>query len=362
MMPTWPIPADTPGAHAAYGNEATCKTQAFFMQLGLGAPFYNLCLAIYYYLFIVKNIRPSRNLERCMHLVCFLFAFGTAIAGLATGMFGYAAFWCWITVEYNIFRYFFFHGPIWIIITSIAIIMSSIFYDLKKQEKRQRRWGMGKFKQNACNSPGQDSARKGTAQGATNNSNEDGTNKNQGSTATNGMKRKNKSRSTRASDNVKSQAFLYVGSFILTWFFLTIVRAMETAGQIDSVPYWLTLAGVTLFPIQGFFNFLIYIRPRYNQHRKQYPEVGRFVTFFRVSPLFAGWKCCHGTSICAGESVGLCGMVQRIRHRGDASESDAGRTSSIHIAPIDYNSQESNHSEQSCAEAGQVPPDNASQE
>lgn len=369
MMTTWPIPADTPGVHAAYGTEATCKTQAFFMQMGIGAPFYNLCLAIYYYLFIVKNIRPSPNLERCMHLVCFSFAFSTAIAGLAMGMFGYAAFWCWITAEHNIFRYLFFHGPIWVIIAAISVIMSSIYYDLKKQEKRQRRWGVDRFKQHGSISPGQDSATKSTAQSATKNSNEDDTNNNKGSTTTNGnrrgiTKRKKKSRSTSASDNVKWQAFWYVGSFFLTWFFLTIVRAMETAGQIDLVPYWLTLAGVTLVPIQGFFNFLIYIRPRYDQHRKQYPEVGRFVTFFRVSPLFAGWKCCHVTPLCTAIYVGLRGLVQRIRNRGDASESDAVTHSSVNVTPIpiDYNSQDRSNSEQSCAEAGQCLHNDAFQE
>jgi len=116
MMTTWPIPADTPDTYGAtYGNEATCKTQAFFSQVGIGVPFYTLCLSVYYYLVIVKNSRPSLILERCMHFLCFSFAFGTAIAALALDILGYATVWCWIKVEHDLF----------LILISVAILVWS---------------------------------------------------------------------------------------------------------------------------------------------------------------------------------------------------------------------------------------------
>ncbi|KAL7526342.1 hypothetical protein ACHAXR_001436 [Thalassiosira sp. AJA248-18] len=140
MMTTWPIPADTPNTYAAYGTYGTCQAQAFFMQLSLGVPFYNLCLAIYYYLVIVKNSQPSRVVEGCMHFVCLGAAFSTAIASLAMGLFGYALFWCWIKGEYNMFRWLFFYGPLWANIVGVTAIMSVIYYTIRKQENRQLKW------------------------------------------------------------------------------------------------------------------------------------------------------------------------------------------------------------------------------
>ena len=107
MMSTWPIPKYI-NTYAAIGNDATCSTQAFFQQLGIGAPFYNLFLAMYYYLVIVKNSPPDGKWsEYAFHIISLVFAFGTAIAGLAAGMYGYATFWCWITVEHSLFRWIF---------------------------------------------------------------------------------------------------------------------------------------------------------------------------------------------------------------------------------------------------------------
>mmetsp|Transcript_8269 Transcript_8269/g.14588 ORF Transcript_8269/g.14588 Transcript_8269/m.14588 type:complete len:411 (-) Transcript_8269:221-1453(-) len=338
MMTTWPIPADTPDTYTTYGNDATCKTQAFFVQLGIGAPFYTLCLSVYYYLVIVKDSRPNLILERCMHFVCLSFAFGTVIASLALDLFGYAKYFCWFSAEHDLFRWLFWFGPLWAIIAIVAVIMSMIYFDIVKQEKKQRRW-------------------KGVNdQGATTvNSNSGGTHNRENRNLRNITPR----RSVRVSDSVKSQAFRYVGSFFLTWIFQTIARGMETAGQGDSVPYWLSLVGVTLLPSQGFFNFLIYIRPRYEQHRKRHPEVGKFVTFFRVNPLFAGCNCCHGVL----RTIQSQRVWNRSAREGSLSEGGTSNNVANSDSIIDYNSQEEEcESEQDSAEAGQVLNDDSSQE
>ena len=109
MMSTWPIPSDQPNVYANYGNDASCKAQGFFIQLGMGVPFYNLCLSIYYYLVIVK-IWPSqlgRAVEGSMHFVSLGYAISTAVSGLALGLFGYATFWCWIEGQHKMFRWLF---------------------------------------------------------------------------------------------------------------------------------------------------------------------------------------------------------------------------------------------------------------
>lgn len=172
------------------------------------------------------------------------------------------------------------YGPLWMIIAAITALMSAIFYSLRKQEKRQRRWSqVGGVRID-----------------------------NQNST------RRRSSTSLRASDRVKWQAFWYVGSFFITWTFLTIVRGIQTAGKGEFIPFWVMLIGVTMCPSQGvsisilyinarfsfciiysildqFFNFLIYIRPRYDHYRERHPDIGRIATFFRVNPLFGICQC-----------------------------------------------------------------------
>lgn len=407
MMTTLPIPADTPGAYAAYGTDASCKTQAFFIQFGIGASFYNLCLSVYYYLFIVKNIRTTTTFERCMHFVCLSFSLGTAVAALALDLFGPAGFWCWITAEHDLFRLCFWYGPIWIIIVMVAAIMLMIYRDLAKQEKRQRRWTqinrprvnrLTHLRQepptsNQINIPRvnrlthlkQKLPTMSPAQAATHDANENGTNSNEGSTTSNNVARetnyntdrnevntrssRRQSQSHKASDSVKWQAFRYVGSFFLSWFFLTIVRGMQTAGKNDSIPFWVILAAITLVPSQGFLNYIIYISPRYKQYRERHPAVGRFVTFFRINPLFTGCKCCHGASIVqfihsrrttprVGETSN---PVVNTGARSIEIRQNQHSSSTIYVSAMDHISQEEHCSEQNSEEAGQNLHDSASQ-
>ena len=89
-LSTWPMPKGT--VWQAFGNEGTCTAQAFFLQIGISAPFYNLALTVYFWLFIVKNL-SSKNIlyaEKFMHPICVLFGIGTAIASLVLGIFGNA--------------------------------------------------------------------------------------------------------------------------------------------------------------------------------------------------------------------------------------------------------------------------------
>ena len=135
---------------------------------------------------------------------------------------------------------------------------------------------------------------------------------------------------------------------------------METTGHGDSVPNWMILVGVALIPSQGFFNLLIYIRPRYKQHRKRHPEVGKLVTFFRVDPIFH-WmhNCCHGV-LSAIQS-----MIVRNRSAREGNLSEGGISNNVADLDviIDYNSQEEEcESEQDIAEAGQVLNGDSSQE
>jgi len=52
-LSTTPVPKDKFWIYGAVGNIATCKIQAFLVQLGFTSIFYNVSLALYYLLVIV---------------------------------------------------------------------------------------------------------------------------------------------------------------------------------------------------------------------------------------------------------------------------------------------------------------------
>ena len=86
---TAPIPkyedGELSGVYGALGNQATCTTQGFFVQLGtIGSLSYNVVLSFYYVLVIVKSFREwqLKPLRKWMHGVPIVLAFGLAFAGL----------------------------------------------------------------------------------------------------------------------------------------------------------------------------------------------------------------------------------------------------------------------------------------
>ena len=69
---TWPIPTDSAGpVEFAVGTTATCVTQGFFIQLSIGGPLYNFCLAIYYLLVLKHRWTESKikTIEKYFHFI-----------------------------------------------------------------------------------------------------------------------------------------------------------------------------------------------------------------------------------------------------------------------------------------------------
>lgn len=333
-LSTWPMPRGS-APYQAFGTDGTCTAQAFFLQIGIGAPFYNLALAAYYYMFICRNATSRRIalVERFMHLVCLGYGFGTAAAGLAMGIYGPASFWCWVERgadgENEVWRWIFWHGPLWVIIVVVSMIMAVIYRTLRKQERRQTGWSSRRM------APGQQvtgqtggwrgrrtipgsflfvrpSFLTTEAAGAAvsgGGANDEGSDQEPGNDDDDGADdyaddadadgppeappppqdsnrqpaaKMNRATSSNfsASESFKWQSLWYLGCFYLTWIFLTATRAMQAAKR--PVPFWLVLLAVTFSPALGWFNCLVYFRPRCIQHRKLHPEAGRIATFFIV--------------------------------------------------------------------------------
>lgn len=87
------------------------------------------------------------------------------------------------------------------------------------------------------------------------------------------LKAQRRQRRNERSKAVANQGLFYAGTFALVWVFGTIVRAMQLA---NATPPWILIFWFAVMtPSQGFFNFLVYIRPRlikYLEKRKKKRE------------------------------------------------------------------------------------------
>ena len=87
---TWPVPEGTEGIVWAKGSTATCSMQGYFLTLGVAIPIYNAMLSLYYVLIIKYKYSEDtlrRWIEPAMHLIAFVFAFGTATYSAFTGLY-----------------------------------------------------------------------------------------------------------------------------------------------------------------------------------------------------------------------------------------------------------------------------------
>lgn len=74
-----------------------------------------------------------------------------------------------------------------------------------------------------------------------------------------------------------TQSFLFCGGFVLTYIFSFIVAGISDVGTWYS--FMFSLLESFFFPLQGFFNFLVYFRPRYVSWRSTCPEDSRWFAF-----------------------------------------------------------------------------------
>lgn len=241
ILSTWPIPEGTTGVYLASGTTQTCTAQGFFNELGnLATPIYNASLCAYYVLVIRNSWAEDRirtRAEPWMHIMPIAIAFTIAILGIPFTLYNNSGWLCWIAAypahcqddgtctrgeHADIFRWVH-YAIIWTAILSVTVGMYSIYRKVRHQEALQS--------QEMDN----EVARRG-----------------------------------EKSKKVAIQAALFVGALYLTWIFATITRIYQiTTGNNNFV---LLVLMAIFFPLQGFFNCLIYLRPRYLRCRSRNPD------------------------------------------------------------------------------------------
>ena len=256
---TTPIPRGSTCTYGAIGNEATCITQGFMISLGLIVPMYNAMLCIYYLLVVKYNVRDEviAKYEPLMHFISICPALTGAIVAAANDLFNNFLTTCWI-IERGTFGQHekVYHGEnavlsalygigmlfAVLILLTIGYCMISIYKFVKGQQVKMSTYQFQR--------PDTNDAPSGNSRTTT-----------------------TSSRTSRLSKDVidtKKQAFIYVGSFILTHTFSFICLVLNLFWA--AVPFQLMLLSGITTPLQGFWNFLAYIRPRFNNISRQHNE------------------------------------------------------------------------------------------
>lgn len=198
------------------GSYATCTAQAFFIQLGYSSVFYNVSLSCYYVL-VIRYAWTETQLKsklKYLHGVPLIIGFGLALGGIP--IYGPSEYGCHITFwDQPIYIVcIFFAIPIGLSIILITAGMLSVYIKVRRQTRASNRYSL---------------------------------------TSTINLERK-----------VFWQCLSYGLAFYITWPIQYTVYLGDLDYRADKFGFTLVVAFVA--PLQGFNNFLVYIRPRWQRY------------------------------------------------------------------------------------------------
>eukprot|EP00797_Seminavis_robusta_P008854 Sro162_g072850.2 (725) ;mRNA; r:45997-48171 len=213
---TLPIDADKAGhVEGAMGNAATCKTQAFFIQLGFTSVFFNVSLAIYYVLVVAQGWKEFQLQKIRLYLLSGPVVVGLGLAFGALPIYHWLEYGCHIETppEGELWSALVFVVlPLGISILAITASMMTVYCKVRSQSAAARKWTMGV------------------------------------------------SKASKMEQAVFWQCLFYVTAFYITWPLLFSVYLASLDDKVRIFGLSMTVAFVA--PLQGFNNFLVYIRPK----------------------------------------------------------------------------------------------------
>ena len=277
------------------GNVHSCNTQGFFLYLGImAAPLYNCSLCLYY-LAVVKYNKKDAYIQS--KLEPYLLAIPAAISLiLATTILSLRSFnpnpthcwiaegepyWCeeglgiyWERGEGTITLFSVTVAGLFTVLPCVILVTMTIMYKAaKKNEEKLSKYGVGALRVRAnLDNPHDDTNAKHGLLWSFKASWKRFTTKK--SPATNGT-RSNKAK--RQSRVFFEKALLYSIAYFATYIFVFVSSMYYWVGR--DVPFGLNMATNIIFPLQGFFNFVVYMFPRVRSARKK-TKKGWFQSFW----------------------------------------------------------------------------------
>jgi hypothetical protein len=295
-----PIPKGTPGVWGAMGNKASCDAQGAFIQFGITS-YYNCALALYYYkslCFSMTDEQIAKRYEKWIHIGSVVWSLGTAIAAWQQDLYSYSSLGCWIAAEplrchrrddvdcirgedAYIYIWLYTGIPQTLVFNYINYSMFMIYKKVKEVSSRAEKWTMGTAGGSTLSNP---SLLEGTLSSDRKISNKSLHNRPSGSAVVSyrgsisGNDNRGSSRYAERTKEAAWQAFLYVNAYFVTHIWSSIVGMIELGG--GTVPFSLLLIQNFFWPLQGFANVFIFLRPRIKSIQKRSPEIYYFTAAY----------------------------------------------------------------------------------
>ena len=301
----------------ANGTWGTCQAVAFLQQgATISSVLYNATLTLYYLLSVRYswNARQLRRIEPWLHAIPLFIGWGTAIAALPLNIYNPIFMGCDIVPfpmgcdsnpfvpcqrgeNAHKFRTAFYFTWIWATFAFLVVAMVMIYCKIASTVRRSAGYNSAWISKtsslistpssNTCERDGESS---------------NNTPKEHAPTTTQAHVTRTRE-STRSNDlslnemkrQFATQAFLYCMAFFMTWIFFTVELILR---QLTDKPAYVPIIflNVLLQPLQGFWNFFIYVRPRYIAYRQRerrqqehqpQRQAGRWKAFVKSLPVDA---------------------------------------------------------------------------
>eukprot|EP00980_Cylindrotheca_fusiformis_P027742 scaffold22540_cov137-Cylindrotheca_fusiformis.AAC.3 len=288
-------PKETSNKAWVFGNDATCSMIGFLNQLSYAGMFYNAMLS-YYFLFTarfsMKNDRIEKRIEPLMHGLSVGFPFLTAVIGLFLDVYAEPEVAvgckkslsasklgsnCWVNRWPKLCG----EGP-----DGTGEECKSPIVGWKQTKHKPIR-----TKSSASESPegtgeSDEESHDGILPSTTSLASSFRTAPVQSQSST--LNSQQSVQTVHAGQNrrlrlVSSQAFLFVGCFFISNIWTYILRLLEAQAtdyveemELPYHNYHMLVLQAALLPLQGLFNMMVYVRPKYLKNRSDFPKETRF--------------------------------------------------------------------------------------
>ncbi|CAJ1935210.1 unnamed protein product [Cylindrotheca closterium] len=308
-------PKETSNKALVYGNDASCTLIGFLNQLSYSGTLYNGFLSLYFLLtarFGIQNHQIARRIEPAMHMFSVGYPVLTGFIGLFLGVYSEpeVGLGCWVNSYPERCGYgpdgtgepclsgtigWIFGG--WVACLTLALLVVDNFiiswYVFRQtgSSNNNNKKKSGKFSPKGSATMDLDDDGESAKQASMASSfrsirsNTDlGGNRSttQNTVSTISMDPDTKASQRKRLKLVSSQAFLFVASYIVSNGSTVLLRLFESQAatyveemELPKKHYILMVLQASLLPLQGLFNMMVYIRPKYIKNRSDFPGESR---------------------------------------------------------------------------------------
>eukprot|EP00980_Cylindrotheca_fusiformis_P021848 scaffold8682_cov122-Cylindrotheca_fusiformis.AAC.5 len=293
-------PTDIPYAYVwAFGNSATCTFMGALLQISFSAHWYAGALSFYFLSTVRFGTREatfSKKYERWIHIIILLFSLSTAVAGIVMDVFHARRInpGCWVShpdvcygmnCHAEIIAWIFAGIPtlvfLFLVIINNLLLYSHVRKTILAGQKRALELERSLMLQNGKHSE--------TSLGNVSCSVTDPSSMSIGDVR-HGNKKESNYSILRSSEkqwkrvkDVGTQSFLYVGAYLITFVWSATINILNgrdfekkhSAAETAKLYFPLLILQSIFTPAQGFFNALVFFRPKYNRCRVKYPQQSR---------------------------------------------------------------------------------------